>query len=91
MDGILITLAQSQQQAVGRGFLLLVVLIIVGVLVVLGVVLAGFAHFARTNLDQPNRKDRFPGVDAWAEAGRRADQPTDDLDDDEDWEADEKD
>lgn len=73
----------------GRAFLLLVVLIIVGVLLVLGLILAGFAHFARTHAEQPERKERFAGVDAWAESARRATEPPDVLDDDEDWEADE--
>lgn len=81
-------LAQTQQQAVGRAFLLLVVLIIVGVLIVLGAVLAGYAHFSRLHNDRPERKDRFAGVDPWQESARRADADRDEFDDEEDWEAD---
>ncbi len=80
-------LAQSPQQAVSRAFLLLVVLLIVGVLVVLGVVLAGYAHNIRQNTDRPDRKDRFAGIDPWEESARRAGPERDELDD-EDWEAD---
>ncbi len=88
----MITLAASpdpaQQQAIGRGFLLIVVLIIVGILVVLGLILAGFAWFAKNTVEQPERRDRFEGVDAWSESARRAD--TDPEPDDEDWEADDE-
>lgn len=82
--------ATHSQQQIGRAFLLLVVLIIVGVLLVLGLILAGFAHFARRNTDIPERKERFKGVDAWAESGRRAGE-NDDAEDEPDWEADEDD
>ena len=41
------TVDPAQQKAVGRAFLLLIVLIIVGVLVVLGLLMAGFAWFAK--------------------------------------------
>ncbi len=79
----------AQQKAVGQAFLLIVVLIIVGILVVIGLLMAGFAWFARANADRPVRKDRYPGVDAWEESARRADTPGGATDDDEDWEADE--
>lgn len=78
----------AQQTAVGRAFLLLLILIIVGILVVLGIVLAGYANFVRNNIEHPERKDRNPGVDAWEESARRA-TVGDDEPDDEDWEADE--
>ena len=84
----LLILAQTPQQAVSRAFLLLVVLLLVGLVVVLGVVLAGYAHFVKRNADQPERTDRFAGIDAWAESAKRADSPVEELDD-EDWEADE--
>ena len=88
MDALALILAQSRPQAVGRAFLLLVVLIIVGVLIVLGVVLAGFAHFTGQNRDKPERKDRFAGVDPWEESARRVGPDRDEFDDEEDWEAD---
>lgn len=90
---LLLTLATTPdpQRGVGRAFLLLVVLIIIGILLVLGLILAGFARFARDNATPPKRLDRYKGVDAWAESARRADTPADPLDDDEDWEADEDD
>ena len=92
MDDLLLTLATApadpaQKQAIGRGFLLIVVLIIVGILVVLGLLLAGYAWVAKNNIDQPERRDRFKGVDAWSESARRTE--TDPEPDDEDWEADE--
>jgi len=92
VEDLLLTLAQSAnpQRDVGRAFLLIVVLIIVGVLVVLGVVLAGFAYFSRIHAAKPERKDRHEGVDAWTESARRA-EIEDDEPDDEDWEADEDD
>ena len=86
------TVDPAQQKAVGRAFLLLIVLIIVGVLVVLGLLMAGFAWFAKNNTEIPERKDRFEGVNAWEESARRAEPEPDDLGDDpeahEDWEAD---
>jgi flagellar basal body-associated protein FliL len=92
VDTLWLTLAAGDpQQQVGRAFLLLVVLIIVGVAVVLGLVLAGFAHFARTHADRPKRRDRYPGVDAWAESARRTAADPDEAGDEEDWEADEDD
>lgn len=89
----LLTMAASPdpQRGVGRAFLLLVVLIVIGILLVLGLILAGFAQFARANATKPERRDRYKGIDAWAESARRAETPTDPLDDDEDWEADEDD
>lgn len=92
----LTTLASSptpqQQQAVGRAFLLLVVLIVIGILVVIGLIMAGFAWYAKRNTDQPERKDRFKGIDAWEESARRThpDDESNSADDpDDDWEADE--
>jgi hypothetical protein len=81
----------AQQQAIGRGFLLIVVLIIVGILAVLGLLLAGFAWFAKNSMTEPERKDPYKGVDAWAESARRAEPDYPDgvpEGDDEDWEAD---
>lgn len=83
----------AQQKAVGRAFLLIIVLIIVGVIVVLGLLMAGFAWYAKNNTDIPERKDRYEGVNAWEESAKRAEPEPDDLGDDpeahEDWEADE--
>ena len=83
----------AQQKAIGRAFLLIVVLIIVGIVVVLGLLMAGFAWFAKNHADEPERRDRYEGVNAWEESARRAEPEPDDLGDDpeahQDWEADE--
>lgn len=92
MHHLLLTIGQAAnpQHAVGRAFLLLVVLIIVGVLVILGVVLAGFAYFARTHAAVPERRDPHKGIDPWSESARRTSETDpDEPEDNEDWEADE--
>lgn len=94
MEDLILTIAQSPnpQRDVGRAFLLLTVLIIVGVLIVLGVVLAGFAYFARANAAVPKRRDPHAGVDPWTESARRTTEADpDEPEDEEDWEADEED
>lgn len=104
MTDFILTLATStqaeplRQRAVGQAFLLLVVLIIVGILVVLGLLMAGFAWFAKHHAQPAQRRDRFAGVDAWAESGRRAEvaSPDSSAEDgepegwDDDWEADDE-
>ena len=94
MHDWLITLATSQtpaqqQLAVSRGFLLIVVMIIIGILLVIGMLMAGFAWFAKNSSEQPQRKDRFKGVDAWAESARRTEVENEPAPPEEDWEADE--
>lgn len=93
MNDVLYTLATTtdpaQQKAVGRAFLLIVVLILIGVIVVLGLLMAGFAWHAKNSTEQPKRKDRYKGIDAWEEAGRRAEPERDEFaDTGGDWEAD---
>jgi len=79
----------QQQLAVSRAFLLIVVMIIIGILIVIGMLMAGFAWFAKNSSEKPERKDRFKGVDAWTESARRTEVENEPPPPDEDWEADE--